>query len=93
MFFQCVPKHPNVLSLQGVFVSKSGSDLCLVLEYCTHFLSDVYFRAQGFLDWSAAWRYSHQILQGVAHLHSNDVSHRGLSMGNVLMNDRWTVRR
>ena len=55
MFFQCVPKHPNVFSLQDAFVSNSGSDLCLVFEYCTHSLPDVYFRAQGVFDWSAVW--------------------------------------
>ena len=85
MLFQCVPKHPHVLRLLDVFVSKSGSELCLVFEYCIHSLADVYWRAQGFLDWSAAWRCSHQILQGIAHLHANDVAHRDLSIANVLM--------
>ena len=87
MFFQCVPKHPNVLDLLDAFVSKSGSDLSLVFEYCILSLADVYSRAQGFLDWSAAWRYSRDILQGIAHLHANDVAHRDLSMGNVLMKE------
>ena len=92
MFFQCVPKHPHVLQMQDLFVSPCGSDLCLVFEYCTNSLSDVYLRAQGFLDWSAAWQYSHQILQGIAHLHANDVSHRDLSVGVGVDDKRWRLR-
>ena len=58
-----------------------------MFEYCILSLADVYSRAQGFLDWSKAWQYGHQVLQGIAHLHKNGVAHRDLSMGNVLMKE------
>ena len=85
MFFQCVPHHPNVLRMLDMFVS--GSDLSLVFEYCTLSLGDIWKRAQGFLDWNTARRYSLQVLHGIAHLHRNDVSHRDIDMSNVLLRE------
>ena len=59
--------------------------------YCIHSLADVFERAQGYLDWSAAWRYSRQVLQGIAHLHRNGVSHRDISMSNVLVREEGGI--
>ena len=56
MFFQSVPHHPNVLRILDTFVS--GLELSLVFEYCILSLGDIWKRAQAFLDWDKARRYS-----------------------------------
>ena len=85
MFFQVVPQHPNLLRLLDMFAS--GPLLSLVFEYCVYSLADMFQRSQGFLDWHVVWRYSLEVLQGVAHLHRNGVSHRDLGMSNVLIRE------
>ena len=85
MFCQSVPHHPNVLRILDTFVS--GLELSLVFEYCILSLGDIWKRAQAFLDWDKARRYSQQVLHGIAHLHRNDVAHRDINMSNVLVGE------
>ena len=83
MFFQSIPHHPHLLRMLDSYVV--GSELFLVFEYLYNSLSDVFHRAEGLLDVALAKDYSHQVLQGIDHLHSHDVAHRDLSMGNILI--------
>ena len=56
-----------------------------MFEYLYNCLSDVFHRAEGLLHVAVAKDYSCQVLQGLVHLHSHQVAHRDLSMGNILL--------
>ena len=83
MFFQSIPSHKHLLEMLDTFVQQAR--LCLVFEYLYYCLSDVFDRAEGLLHVAVAQDYSCQVLQGLAHLHSHQVAHRDLSMGNILL--------
>ena len=83
MFFQSIPSHKHLLKMLDTFVQQAN--LCLVFEYLYHCLSDVFHRAEGLLHVAVAQDYSCQVLQGLIHLHSHQVAHRDLSMGNILL--------
>ena len=74
MFFQTLPGHPHVLPILDAVVR--GEDLKLVFEYCQASLHDWYKRSQGFMNWEVTLRCGFQVLQGLAHLHQNDLAHR-----------------
>ena len=83
MFFQTIPYHKHLLRMLDLYIV--GPELFLVFEYLYNSLSDVFHRAEGLLDACVAKDYSHQVLQGLDHLHVHDVAHRDLSMGNILI--------
>ena len=74
MFFQTLPRHPHVSRILHAFVIEE--DLKLVFEYCQSSLHDWYKRSQGFMNWEVTLRCGFQVLQGLAHLHQNDLAHR-----------------
>ena len=77
-----IPQHPNVVGMLNKFVHVE--ELCIVFEYMALSLSDVWTRAQGFLDYWQVVRYGHGVVQAVHHLHSHDVAYRDISMSIVL---------
>jgi serine/threonine protein kinase len=81
-FFRSVPSHPHLLLIHDHFVH--GTMLYLVFQYLEATLHDVWARAGGTLDWDRADRYGHHVLQGIAHLHKHVMTHRDLSMCNIL---------
>ena len=83
MFFDVLPGHPNLITMLDKFVV--GQELHLVFEYLYHSVSDMFHRAQGFLDVGLCSNYSRQIAIGLCHLHDHNVAHRDLSMGNILV--------
>ena len=85
MFFQSIERHPHVLPIFDAF--NIGDDLKLVFEYCSASLQDWYKRTQGFLNFDVAERCGRQVLQGLAHMHKNNVAHRDLSLANVLISE------
>lgn len=91
MFFQTLPGHPHVLPVLDVIVH--GDELKLVFEYCQASLRDWYKRAQGFLNFDVSRQCARHVLEGLRHLHQNDIAHRDLSMGNILMSEggSWKI--
>ena len=83
MFFQSIPSHKHLLKMLDTVVQQAN--LCLVFEYLYNCLSDVFHRAEGLLHVDVAQDYSCQVLQGLIHVHSHQVAHRDLSMGNILL--------
>ena len=90
--------HENVhiVTLLEVLVDIDGSNVKIVLEYCTQdlkkYLNYIHKKAKMRLSIQAIKSYLTQILEGIAHCHSLRIIHRDLKPQNILLvedpNDR-----
>eukprot|EP01060_Flectonema_neradi_P006312 TRINITY_DN14245_c0_g1_i1.p1 TRINITY_DN14245_c0_g1~~TRINITY_DN14245_c0_g1_i1.p1 ORF type:complete len:301 (+),score=45.69 TRINITY_DN14245_c0_g1_i1:71-973(+) len=83
-------KCPNIINLLDVFVG--SGDVCLVFEHAPHNLSQVIASPKIRLDPPNVKHISHQLLSGVAFLHSQLVMHRDIKPDNVLLSAEGVVK-
>ncbi|CAN0042395.1 unnamed protein product, partial [Phaeothamnion confervicola] len=76
--------HPNVISLEDVFVRERSDELYIVMELLDSDLHRIIQSPQALSD--AHHRYfMYQLLRGVKFLHDNRIIHRDLKPGNLLV--------
>ena len=81
-----LPSHPNVIKLYGVAVSNDAVNTYIITELAPNGSLYNYLHAKGEKpspDQSFAWAL--QVASGMQHLHSNNVVHRDLKSGNILL--------
>ena len=85
--YLALPTHANVLHLHGFFLSTTDGtqNINIVFKHHNSSLHQVWKAARGFLPLDAAWRYSHHLFAGLAHMHSHGICHRDLTMMNLLL--------
>ncbi|CAM9882362.1 unnamed protein product, partial [Scytosiphon promiscuus] len=83
--------HPNIVSLEDLFVSEHYDDLYIVMELLDSDLHRIIQSPQALSD--AHHRYfMFQLLEGVKFLHHNRIIHRDLKPGNVLVTKKCELR-
>ena len=81
-----LPPHSNVLTFFGVALSSDSLNTCIITELAPHGSLYNYLHVKNQVpspDQSLAWAL--QVASGMHHLHSNDVVHRDLKSGNILL--------
>ncbi|CAM9320624.1 unnamed protein product [Ectocarpus sp. 12 AP-2014] len=83
--------HPNIVSLEDLFISEHYDELYIVMELLDSDLHRIIQSPQALGD--AHHRYfMFQLLKGVKFLHSNRIIHRDLKPGNVLVTKNCHLR-
>ncbi|CAM9491170.1 unnamed protein product, partial [Ectocarpus fasciculatus] len=83
--------HPNIVSLEDLFISEHYDELYIVMELLDSDLHRIIQSPQALGD--AHHRYfMFQLLKGVQFLHSNRIIHRDLKPGNVLVTKNCHLR-
>ena len=81
-----LPPHSNVLTFFGVALSSDSLNTCIITELAPHGSLYDYLHIKKNVpssEQSLAWAL--QIASGMCHLHSNNVVHRDLKSGNILL--------
>ena len=86
-------KHPNIIRLLGY--SKGQEDMVLIYEFgeqgsLENALQEDALAAK--LDWALRIRIAHGILAGVRHLHEQQLYHRDVKPGNIVLMEDFTPK-
>jgi len=80
--------HPNILRLYHSF--EDADSHYLVLEFCPGGELFHYIKTEGRLKEETTAMLCGQLVEGLAYLHSNQIIHRDLKLGNILLNEEAT---
>ena len=80
--------HPNILRLYHSF--EEGDSHFLVLELCPGGELFHYIKNEGRLKEETTAMLCGQLVEGMAYLHANNIIHRDLKLGNLLLNEEAT---
>jgi len=87
-----LPDNKHVVKYLGTEHTNDSSRLFIFLEYVSGgSVSDMLIKF-GALDESIVRNYTHQMLQGVKHLHENNVVHCDIKGGNVLVSEDGIIK-
>ena len=82
--------HPNVVSV--LTADRQDGVFFIVMEYVTGETLETMIMREGAIELSRALDFSVQIANAVDHAHGNNVIHRDLRPGNVLVNEQGLVK-
>ena len=85
-----LPPHSNVLTFFGVALSSDSLNTYIITELALHGSLHDYLHMKKNVpssEQNLAWAL--QIASGMCHLHSNNVVHRDLKSGNILLSWAW----
>ena len=82
--------HPNIVRYFGA--ERKGRTLYIFQEWVPGGSLSSLLRKFGSFTTSVVRRYLYQILQGLHYLHSNHVLHRDIKGGNILVDDRGSIK-
>ncbi|KAJ3284671.1 Cyclin-dependent kinase 11A [Borealophlyctis nickersoniae] len=85
-------KHPNIVNVKEIVVTKSLSGIFIVMEFVEHDLKSLMENMQTPFLQSEIKTLMLQLLSGVACLHQNWIVHRDLKTSNLLMNNRGQIK-
>lgn len=86
--------HPNIIRYHTSFLE--GDHLYILMEYAQK--GDLYkiLREQRtkkkYISEKDLWEYAHQIIQGVAYLHANNIIHRDIKCLNIFLSEGKTIK-
>lgn len=84
-------KHKNIVGYKGSFRNRNRNSINLVLEYCENDLRSLFASGYNFtVDQVRSIMY--QLLKGLEYMHSNNVAHRDIKPGNILILDGEYVK-
>eukprot|EP00127_Corallochytrium_limacisporum_P004678 Clim_evm32s172 gene=Clim_evmTU32s172 len=86
-------KHENVIQLIDVLYNEEKQKMYLVLEFCVGGLQELLESApeNRFPEWQAHY-YFKQLINGLEYLHSQNIIHRDIKPGNLLLSLDNTVK-
>lgn len=82
--------HPNIISIYDTF--SENHQLYLILEYCPHGTLQELVSKDGPIQPPLLYKYCHQILEAVAHCHSNHIAHRDIKPANILLDRYYRIK-
>ncbi|CAN0098306.1 unnamed protein product [Sphacelaria rigidula] len=91
MSYRYLGTHPNIVSLEDLFVSEYHGELYIVMELLDSDLHRIIQSSQALGD-SHHRYFMYQLLKGVKFLHDNRIIHRDLKPGNVLVTKSCQLR-
>lgn len=84
--------HPNVVKYYQTDLSDDLTSIDILLEYVPGGSLVTILEKYGALDLGIIQRYSKQLLNGLDYLHRNNVAHRDLKSGNILINPNGVAK-
>lgn len=82
--------HPNVVRFLSFF--DDDHNVYIIMELCKQrSMMELHKRRPVVTEYECRF-YVHQILDGVRYLHDNQIIHRDLKLGNLLLNDKLNVK-
>lgn len=82
--------HPNILKFYSVFAYKTY--VVIEMEFCVSSLSSLIRQISKPLHLAQIKKITKSIGEGLKHLHYNDIIHRDIKPGNVLINENCIVK-
>lgn len=85
--------HPQIVKLRGFALPspKNGNNFVIVMDYISGgSLKDALDRCPDWFNSTVKTRIIHKIAQGMAFIHSNEVIHRDLKPGNILLDEDYS---
>ncbi|KAL0400732.1 UNVERIFIED_CONTAM: Mitogen-activated protein kinase kinase kinase YODA [Sesamum latifolium] len=83
-------RHPNILQYYGA--EMVGDNLYIYSEYVSGGSISRILQEYGKLGESAIRRYTHQILSGLAYIHSRSISHRDIKAATILVDPNGRIK-
>lgn len=82
--------HKHIVDFLSSFEDEKNK--FIILEMCPNrTLSDL-MEKQLFAEYDECQSFIHQILNGVNHIHQNNVIHRDIKLGNIMLNENNQVK-
>lgn len=80
-----------IISFHGITTDYLSNQTCLVMEFAANGCLKDYLQKNA-LDWNKKVQLGSEIAQGLAFIHSEQLLHRDLHPGNILVNEHGTAR-
>lgn len=84
--------HPNIVKHLQTDVSEAGDSVHVLMEYVSGGSLKAIVKKYASLDELIIKRYSEQVLQGLAYLHSHRIIHRDLKGANILLTPEGAIK-
>ncbi len=84
--------HPNIIKIYDYFHSKENNNIYLFLEYCENGCLKKFLGEGGYLEERNAKKIMKQIRNGIKYLYENNIFHRDIKPGNILLNSKYKVK-
>lgn len=84
--------HKNIVSLMACYLKERDQMAWIVMEYCLGSASDLVDVQPGNLLESEVSQIVRDVLQGLSYLHKNEVIHRDIKAGNILLSDNGLAK-
>ena len=86
----CILNHPNIVAVYDVVLGANHQP-CVVMDFLNGTNLEELLRKEKRLDWQRALNIFVQMCKAVEHAHKNDVIHRDLKPGNIMLvgEDDW----
>ncbi len=81
-----VSDHPNIVKFRHVI-----ADNCVVMDYVEGHTLKEHLHLNGPFDHAQWWECFRRILEGVAHLHSNELIHRDIKPDNIVLSQNGPI--
>ncbi|CAG5112590.1 Oidioi.mRNA.OKI2018_I69.chr2.g6788.t1.cds [Oikopleura dioica] len=85
-------KHKNIVRLEECFLKDKDHMVWIVMEYCLGSASDLVDVQPGRLLESEVAQIIRDVLHGLSYLHSNEIIHRDIKAGNILLSENGLAK-
>jgi serine/threonine protein kinase len=84
--------HPNIIKIYDYYHDKDNNNIYLFLEYCENGCLKKFLGEGGYLEEKNAKKIMKQIRNGIRYLYNNNIFHRDIKPGNILINDKYKIK-